>query len=199
MRILFFAAILLLSLNLCAQPDVDSLKRRIDTLESALKEKNYMRVPVGDLDKTLDIHVQSQMLKYLGILIALLITGTFSIFKILQKNVAEEVKGKYATLENEITEFNKNLKNQINEFYEDLKDKLTEIKDTSKEQLAEFKDTHKRENDRQDLTIKTIGDSVANIHTRQESFLADVSKDVEKKISEATSIIWNDIADNKIR
>jgi len=144
MKSFLLAATLLVSINLYSQADVDSLNRRIDTLEQALKEKNYMRVPVGDLDKTLDIHVQSQMLKYLGILAVLLITGTFSIFKILQKNVAEEVKGKYATLENQMNEFNTNSKNQMNELYEDLKDKLTEIRDTFKEQLSEFKDTHKR-------------------------------------------------------
>jgi len=199
MKSFLLAATLLVSINLYSQADVDSLNRRIDTLEQALKEKNYMRVPVGDLDKTLDIHVQSQMLKYLGILAVLLITGTFSIFKILQKNVAEEVKGKYATLENQMNEFNTNSKNQMNELYEDLKDKLTEIRDTFKEQLSEFKDTHKRENDRQDVTIKTVADSVVSMRSRQESFLAEVSKDVEQKISEATRIIWNDIADNKIR
>jgi len=199
MKSFLLAATLLVSINLYSQADVDSLNRRIDTLEQALKEKNYMRVPVGDLDKTLDIHVQSQMLKYLGILAVLLITGTFSIFKILQKNVAEEVKGKYATLENQMNEFNTNSKNQMNELYEDLKDKLTEIRDTFKEQLSEFKDTHKRENDRQDVTIKTVTDSVVSMRSRQESFLAEVSKDVEQKISEATRIIWNDIADNKIR
>jgi len=199
MKSLLLAVALLLTVNLYAQPDVDSLRRRIDTLEQALKEKNYMRVPVGDLDKTLEIHVQSQMLKYLGILAVLLITGTFSIFKILQRNVAEEVKGKYATLENQMNEFNKNLKTAMNELYEDLKDKSTEIRDTFKEQLSEFKDTHKRENDRQDVTIKTVTDSVVSMRSRQESFLAEVSKDVEQKISEATRIIWNDIADNKIR
>ncbi len=162
-------------LQLTAQKsESDSLKQRIDLLESLVKEKNYSRIPIGDFDKSLEVRVQSEVYnafyKYLAILGLFLFGGGFGLYRSLQGELKSQV-------ETAVKENHENYLRQLKE--------MTEIQN--------------RENGRQDLLIKALTDSIDSLSKKQESFLADVSVNIEKKISEATGIIWNDIADNKLR
>ena len=75
-------------LQLTAQKsESDSLKQRIDLLESLVKEKNYSRIPIGDFDKSLEVRVQSEVYnafyKYLAILGLFLFGGGFGLYRSL--------------------------------------------------------------------------------------------------------------------
>jgi hypothetical protein len=175
MKALLIALMCTISLQVIAQKSLtDSLNERIDSLESALQEKNYSRIPIGDLDKNLNVHVQSEVYnafyKYLAVLGLILFGGGFGIYRSLQSE----------------------LKKQVDESVKDNNE-------ANKNSLKDLAETQNRENNRQDILIKAITDSVSTISSKQESFLSDVTADVEKKISEATQMIWNDIADNKLR
>jgi hypothetical protein len=76
---------------------------------------------------------------------------------------------------------------------------VSDNNEANKNNLKDLAEIQNRENNRQDVLIKAITDSIGIISSKQESFLSDVSANVEKKISEATQMIWNDIADNKLR
>jgi hypothetical protein len=175
MKPIFLSFFLSFSLSLVAQTNqTDSLLQRINSLELALKEKNYSRVPIGDFDKNLDVRVQTEVYsafyKYLAVLGLILFGGGFGVYRSIQSE----------------------LKKQVDDVVKDRNEAI-------KNQLKDLADTQNRENGRQDVLIKTITDSVSVITSKQESFLSDVSGNVEIKISEATSLIWNDIADNKLR
>ena len=175
MKSLLFLSLLFLSSSLTAQSNqTDSLIQRINNLELALKEKNYSRVPVGDLDKSLEIHVQSEVYnafyKYLAVLGILLFGGGFGLYRSLQSELKKQVE-----------------------------DAVKDNNETNKNQLKDLAETQNRENSRQDILLKTITDNIGIITSKQVSFLSEVSANVEKKISEATRLIWNDIADNKLR
>ncbi len=175
MKTLLIALMCTSCLQLYAQKTItDSLNKRIDSLESALKEKNYSRIPIGDFDKNLDVHVQSEVYnafyKYLAVLGLILFGGGFGIYRSLQSELKKQVD-----------------------------DAVSGNNEANKNSLKDLADTQNRENNRQDILIKAITDSVSLISSKQETFLSDVSANVEKKISAATQIIWNDIADNKLR
>ena len=175
MKTLLITVILLAGLQLNAQRNLtDSLIQRIDSLESALGEKNYSRIPIGDFDRNLDVRVQAEVYnafyKYLAVLGVLLFGGGFGLYRSLQSE----------------------LKKQVEEAVKDNNE-------TNKNNLKELADTQNRENARQDILIKAITDNIGIIASKQESFLSDVSGNVEKKIAAATQMIWNDIADNKLR
>ena len=175
MKTLIVILMCIISLQLSAQKtSTDSLIQRIDSLESALKEKNYSRIPIGDFDKNLDVHVQSEVYnafyKYLAVLGLILFGGGFGIYRSLQSELKKQVD-----------------------------DAVSDNNEANKNNLKDLAEIQNRENNRQDILIKAITDSISIISSKQESFLSDVSANVEKKISEATQMIWNDIADNKLR
>lgn len=175
MKTLLVAAMFLFSLEASAQKNItDSLNRRIDSLESALKERNYSRIPIGDLDKNLDVRVQSEVYnafyKYLAVLGIILFGGGFGVYRSLQSELKKQVE-----------------------------DAVKDNNEANKNNLKELAEAQNRENSRQDILIKSMNDHLGILSAKQESFLSDVSDNVEKKISEATQMIWNDIADNKLR
>lgn len=166
---------ILLCLQLHAQiNEKDSLNQRIDSLESLIREKNYSRIPIGDLDKSLEVRVQSEVYnafyKYLAVLGLFLFGGGFGLYRSLQGELKNQVE---ATVK-------ENHENYL-------------------KQLKEMTEVQNRENGRQDILIKSLTDNIESLTKKQETFFSEVSLNIEKKISEATRIIWNDIAENKLR
>src|SRR4051812_5859553 len=102
MQKLLLFVLLLGCLQARAQQNTDSLIQRIKSLESALQEKNYQRVPVGDLDKALAIQVKTEVetafQRYLIILGLIIFGGGFGVYRTIQselrKQSSDEIKEK---------------------------------------------------------------------------------------------------------
>jgi hypothetical protein len=178
MQKLLLFVLLLGCLQARAQQNTDSLIQRIKSLESALQEKNYQRVPVGDLDKALAIQVKTEVetafQRYLIILGLIIFGGGFGVYRTIQSELRKQSS-------------------------DEIKEKINSETDTLEKQLNQMIEVHKRENERQDLLIASINENMKMQSAKQEGFVVETIKSVDKKISATTEIIWNDIADNKIR
>lgn len=165
------------------QTVVDSLQRRIETLEKLLNDKNYSRVPNVDLDKNLDYivteKISSKILYWMGAIGAILAFGGFSLLNFMKNSVKDES-----------VKF-------IKENHDEIKKELKETKILLEEKLKNEKEILTNVNISQDNEITKLKVEMENRLQNLTGLQEQTLTDVDLRINNALKILWDDIANNK--
>jgi len=172
MKKLLLLFIIMISMQASAQKsdEVILLKQQIDSLQQRLDETNYVRIPKQDFEKNLQNSVEKAV--------------SDSIFKWI---------GFLALLIGLVGGFiGAYFKNQIQEQVSANLKAVTDMIDNFKSSEAEI-------NNKQDEKLKELRNEFAELKKAQEKFISDSETHINKKINQTLSIMWDDIADSKMR
>lgn len=180
---------------------IDSLQKKIEMLESKLLEKNYTRVPTGDLEEILDTKVSDSISGILTkwIPYILLVFGASGLTFYLRSK--SDVKSSVKEVSMEV--FAEQEK-KLNE----LAKRITDMIDTQDKKNNELYELQEKRNLLLERTINNDMKSIKEVNVKQDEMIKGLEeknkKDIEEKVSaidkqvqNSLEILWNDVAASK--
>ncbi|HRI22048.1 MAG TPA: hypothetical protein PLA68_13895, partial [Panacibacter sp.] len=193
-KIIFILSIALASLSSYAQEgeNIELLKRKIDSLEHRLDEKNYTRVPNGELEKELNAKVRDEVNGwfssnflvgggFLAALVTVILTfGRRLITKELNDKLKKNVDEEANILKYRFDEHRNGMKEDFKELKETIGNKLTDTQNDMRkyrEESIELFEKYKAE------TAESFQGFVNEKFTETESKITDVQAELNETVA----------------
>jgi hypothetical protein len=179
---------------------VDSLQKRIETLEQSLNKEYYVQVPKKDFEKTVVTSVKDEIDNWVNSRRIAIITlwGIFSFLlgfllkyyftENYRKQIDQKVNEETLLLHDKTSNFMKEMYEKFNDFMGSSNNKLTNLSDDLSHKVTAF-----------DNRVLKIEEIVMKIQNEQNNFFKSTQDLIENKINSTLGFIWDDIVDDNIR
>lgn len=182
------------------QSTIDSLQKRIETLEETLNKEYFVQVPKKDFQKTLETTVKDEIDSWVNNRRIALITlyGILSFIlgfllkyyftENYRKQIDEKVSDETRTLNDKTSIFIKEMSERFNDYIESSNNKLSNLSYDISNKGAIL-----------DNRVEAIEKKVNDIQKEQNDYFSKTHALIENKINSTLSFIWDDIVDDNIR
>ncbi|MGQ1785090.1 MULTISPECIES: hypothetical protein [unclassified Saccharicrinis] len=182
------------------QLSVDSLQKRIETLESALQKEHYTYIPIQDFDQKLRNSVKDEIQTWVDSrrMAILTLWGILSFLLgfLLKYFFTENYRKK---MEARINEETREVKERSRLFIKEITDKLSDHVNEINQKYTILTESFSHKENNIDNRIGEVRALVINMKELQDAYVTDTNKYIENKINSTLSFIWDDIVDDNIR
>lgn len=200
-KLLFLTVVLsLVQVSFSQKLSVDSLQKRIETLEEALVKENYVYVPKREYEEKLRVSVKDEIQQWVNswrlTIITLWGVLSFLLGFLLKYFFTENYRKK---IELRIHEETKELKERNNAFIKEITERFSDYSNATNKKYNTLSESFMDKEANLISRVAEVLSIVSSLRDKQDRYEADTKMHIENKINSTMGFVWDDIIDDNIR